>query len=243
MNRWRVVWMAGAGLLMLLVVTGCGGNKRATPLPSPVPTATEVESAAIATASPVFPPTWTPQATLTEPPRVTIAYTYVAPTVPTFVPPTYTPTPITPTPKPPGPTLLITLDDLNRVIVETAEMYYIRGRVDGLTISIEDDGLVLTGTHLGPPGEDPLTMRPFVLKATVGLNEGRAHLDLTSAAYTDAAGGALDIGQANAVTTEVENTLADMLIEAYQDTGGQKFYINELYVTPDGITCATVSLD
>ena len=242
MNRARGIWIVGVGLL-LLAMTGCAGNKKATPVASPVPTVTEAGLPGIATPSPVFPPTWTPKATLTEAPRVTIDYTYVAPTVPTFVPPTYTPTPVTPTATPPGPTLLITLDRLNNTIVETAEMYYIRARVDTLTATVEDGGLVLTGIYLGAPDQDATAVRPFTLKATAVLNEGRIQLNLTSAVYTDAAGGALGVEQANAVTGEVERTLAELLVGAYEDTGGQQFYVSDVYVSPDGITCVTVSLD
>jgi len=242
MKRARGVTLVGIGLALLLAIGACGGDK-GQPVASPIPSATVPATAGPASATPVFPPTWTPVPTRTEPPRVTIDYTYVAPTAPTFVLPTYTPTPITPTVAPPGPTLMIALGALNDAIVESAEMYYIRARVDTLAAAIDGDALVLNGTRLIAPEDDPTAMRPFTLKATVAVNEGRIRLNLTSAAYTDEAGGALDIEQANAILAEVESTLADLLITAYEDTGGQKFYLSDLYVSPDGFSCVTVSLD
>jgi hypothetical protein len=237
------------GLVLALVIgiaAGCGGGSKNSATAIPTQSAGETAPAAPPAATPdrptALPPTWTPKPTLTEPPRVTIAVTYVRPTLPTFVPPTYTPSPVSPTPTPPGPLLFITPDMINlRLATEMA------AGSGGLfeappTVSFQEGALVISLNVLTTPGQAD-TARPVQIAAAITVEEGRLTLTVQRAEYADDHT-PFESEMVGQLVQTVQGDVGRLIVEAYNATNpsSPNFLVLQMYVAGDGITLQTQML-
>ena len=251
-SRAARVRLWGLGLFILVIALGlsaCGGSSDESgesasdnPTPTveigtPLPTSTPED-----TATPVvLPVTWTPQPTLASPtPKPTIPHTLTRPTNTPVILPSYTPTDIVPTATPPGPLLIITpemlTDALAQELQEGSGGFFAAPPV----VSLENDIVILTFDLLLTPG-DPASARTLILQATVVAVEGRIEASHFVANFADdnALYRPSDI-TANMLDT-LNTRLSNLVIELYGG-GGERFFVSDVTIAPDGIAVQTVTV-
>lgn len=238
-------FLRALALLFAAILTGCGGDKK-EPSASPIPAATRAATALPTGTRTPLPPTWTPKPTLTEPPRVTYAIDYQAPTMTTFIPPTYTPsplpTPLPPTATPPGPAVILTASVLNQTLqaqIPPEALVYIDGAP---IIGFENNQMIVTLNVLRVPGE-MTSARPVMIQIAIAINQGILVLSKASAVYDDD-------------NTPYTESLADQLIQTLQGIVDEvlvtlynqavpdhpDFYVSEVLVSTNGLTVRTVTM-
>ncbi|MBI5958349.1 MAG: hypothetical protein HY866_06435, partial [Chloroflexi bacterium] len=230
-------------LLILLVLAGCGGDKK-----EDQPTAQATAPAFTAGPTPTLPtrtplpPTWTPVPTLTEPPRVTIDYEYQRPTVATFIPPTYTaspsPTPGPPTATPTGPVIIITAAALDQAIAAQTGPEALTFIQAPPQVAFEENKLLISLNVLSVPGNTE-SARPVMIEVSVTVNPSQGNIVVSKIAATyrdDNTPFTLPLADQLIVTmqTVVDETLVQLYSTASPDI--PRFYVSEVLIASSGIT-------
>jgi hypothetical protein len=172
-----------------------------------------------------FPPTWTPAPTRTEPPRVTYAYTYEAPTsipLPTGNFPTR-PAADTPAPNatlgpnatlsPSGGGLVVTAERLNEVVGR--QLGTIAGSLfpEPPQITIQD-GLIRATLTVYTTPSNPDTARPVQMDMSAAIEAGRVRLAPQAFVFTDD-GTAYGDALAGSIQLTIETAINDQVNQQY----------------------------
>lgn len=231
----RYGWMVIL-LLLSLVAAACGGSDKKDSGATAVPGADEA-----AGPTSVFPPTWTPVPTLTEPPRVTIDYSYEQATeapFPTRNPdtPSFSETPEpTAAPQLTAPTsFTITADDLNNLLYP--QFITLTSYLQGAPVVKFQDGLViLEATVYTTPG-DANSARAIVVEASAVVENGAIQLNVDKVTFADDNTPYADAlpGYLMGVVRTAVNDLVRQLVMT-QVPGGGSYVITDLNITADGI--------
>lgn len=232
-------------VLITVLLAACGGDggSEESTVPTPPPATTPAVTLAPADTLPPptpLPATWTPKASLTQPPRVTIDYTYAAPTLPSYVPPTYTPSPEPPSPTPIGPVLTISAE----VITQRAAAELQEGSgglyVAPPTIGLAGGAMFATWEVLTTPG-DATTARPVMIDITVALTDGRIVLSKANAYFRDTTG-AYTGDLPDRLIGTLQDLIDTLVVESYTIAEPEypRFYVGEIVVTDNGILVQAV---
>ncbi len=230
-------------LLLTFIAAACGGddNKKSGA------TAAPGESGTLEPTS-VFPPTWTPEPTLTSAPRVTIEYTYEAPTKPPTSPfPTREP--VTPGPTlAPGETqastdggqlstpgvLTLTAGNINDLLIPQFGTLtsYLQGTPD---IQFQE-GLIHIGLTVFTIPADRNSARDIVIETGATVENGRIRLNLQQVYFADdhtPFEDALSGYLLGTVETAVNDVVRRLYLE--QNPSGGDYTVTGLTITPEGI--------
>jgi hypothetical protein len=236
MLKWRCILVL---MLTALIVAACGGGDNKTKESG---TPGGQQSGTLEPTS-LYPPTLTPGPTFTQPPHVTIEYTYEAPTVavetaaPVIFPtrPPFTPLPPPPSAPPSKVDLVITADRLDDLL--GLQLGVLTSYLQSTPNISFENGLVRAALTVYTTPSDSSTARPVVIEASAALNMGSIRLDVQSITFADDHSPYEDT-LSDYILGTIQTAINDLVRQIYLDQypGAGNYTITHVTVTDTGIT-------
>jgi hypothetical protein len=240
-------------IVVLVIGTACGGGDDDDGQQAATSTQQAVQTQAVILTQGAVEPTWTPKPTRTQPPPITVEYTYVAPTAPLFTiaPATLTAMALVPLDTPlaseagaetpaatPGETSLELTLTAAQITGQVSDM--LASVAGGFfeappTISVEG-GQLVASLNVYLRQSDPTSARPVIIEASVSPDERGVSLTEENAYFTDD-GTPFDNALVESILFTIDTAITDLISQAVMEQRGtDSFTVTGAEVSATGLT-------